>query len=179
MLTRNFYVSLCAISMLPTNASSGQSLSVRIPSGNYGVLYGSGSGSGTQLATQLSLVPSYLNNLRFGTNDADESSSDYNIAEVTLTKSMSSTPTPSYDESTKRCTLTQRYVLNNSQSSSVTIKEFGVYSYVKTATNSLSSVLIYRKKLDESFILQPNETVNFDLTVIYEMPSEYEPYSPV
>lgn len=128
-------------------------------------------------STYTRLIPENVSNaaspesgsLMFGTNDAEESVIDYTISPVgrVFTSTLGSYTISTQD---KKIIVSRRYIINNNKSSPFTIKEFGIFE-----TIGGSGCLIYRSVI-EPFTIEANETVNFDLTLEYDMPAEFEPF---
>ena len=184
MITRNYYASMCATAIVDGEGPA--SLSIRDISGKYlipennQVLGGGSQGS----RPNLSLMPKQVSNsvgLCFGTSDAEESVEDYTLSFANFGSVAGAYQQPVYNAENNNYTITRRFVLSNTTASAITVKEFGIlglmsadYTYGTTQAN----ILLYRKKLDNEFTIEANETVNFDLTVTYNMPVEYAPYVP-
>lgn len=178
MLTRNYYIGQMCVASRPNNIPA--SMSFRTPNGsyttnvniNYAVLF---------------LIPSTLTNsiptsydksatwLVFGDNTSEESVDDYTIQNSlqNVSSTTGAISTPIYDASKNTVTISRRFVLLNNGDTK-TITEFGLFSCCCLSTPAL----IYRKKLDEPFTINSGETVNFDISVEYQMPVEFTPYIP-
>lgn len=126
--------------------------------------------------TKINLFPRSIyssmtsDSLIFGSNDTPENILDYTLTPVGGFSFTTGGITWSYDEENKRATGTRRYIINNTRSTPTIIKEFGI-----TATAGNNGILIYRGVTD--FTIEAGETVNFDLTVTYELPADFEPYT--
>ena len=108
--------------------------------------------------------------LCFGTNDAEESINDYTISLIPKISSTTGSISYNVDKNNKLFTCTKRFILNNTRTEDITIKEFGVFG-----RTGGQSTLFFRKVI-EPFTIASGETVNFDLTFTYQLPNEYEPY---
>ena len=177
MLTRNYYV-LAALQCFhgPLPAS----LSVREPNGSYRKITLSDN------YNYWGLLPSSISNseysaykaigLIFGDNSAEETFDDYTAGVISnLTSTIGTYYEPTYNEDGNTYTVTRRYVLTNNTTKDITIENFAIFN---TFNEYNRGVVVYRKKLDTPFTIAVNETVNFDLTVTYEMTADFTPYVP-
>lgn len=168
MLTSNFYIGR----FLQTCRYVGGASLLQVKN------YGGNIATVTPTATtDTRLIPEGVSNstspsagyLMFGTNDAEESITDYTLSLVgrTFTSTLGSYTINTQD---KKIIVSRRYIINNNISSPFTIKEFGIFEAIGG-----QSCLIYRGVI-EAFTIEANETVNFDLTLEYDMPAEFESF---
>lgn len=180
MLTRNYYIGQACNAIRPNTVPA--SMSFRTSNGayttdaniNYKALF--------LIPSSITLEPpgSYYydtnaTHLMFGNSEADENIDDYTIQKIltNISSTAGAISTPVYDAVKNTVTVSRRFViLNNGETATIT--EFGLFSSCCIAWPSL----IYRKKLDEPFTINSGETVNFDISVEYQMPVEFTPYIP-
>lgn len=166
MLTTNFYVGRY---LQCCNYVGGASLlNIKNDNGVIATPYIYGDISTTLIPGGVSDSPA-RNVLMFGTNDAEETKQDYRITSIgnVLTSTVGAY---TISVNNKQLTVSRRFIINNKTSDAHTIKEFGVFQPIGGDV-----CLIYRGVI-EDFTIEANETVNFDLTVTYDLPSDFEPY---
>ena len=112
----------------------------------------------------------------FGTSLEPETIHDYKVTPLLSSMTFSvGGISVSYNEENKKYTITRRYIINNTTGSQQTITEYGIFGMYQSDSYSGTECLIYRELLSEPFTIDVNETVNFDLTLTYDLPAEYIP----
>lgn len=103
--------------------------------------------------------------LIFGSGDTPVSFDDYKLdSHLTFTKNVVNYAfdTPTYDETTRTWSSTWSGDIKNTSSNDIEIKEIGITAYPST--------LLYREVLEEPFILQAGQTMNYKHTFKFTMP---------
>lgn len=134
--------------------------------------------------SKFAIIPGDLNTnsrvstcLVFGSDNTPVTVEDYKINNRISVGGSVGRYSCSYNEDTKTFEIKRRYVINNTSSSAITIREFGVENTMVITGGSYIKFLIYREVLDEEVVLEAGDTINFDLTVKYSVPQDYVPYT--
>lgn len=187
MLTANYYSLLTYLASLAGSALT--SCKIRTTGGSVQSLFNIASQSpSTSMAryaneyNNVNLLPLYVStgmsemSLCFGTSREPETFNDYKVTSLlqSMTYSIGGV-TAVYDNETKKYTVTRRYIINNTSGTEQTITEYGIFGAYQVSSSNSSACLIYRELLSEPFTIAVNETVNFDLTLTYDLPAEYVP----
>ena len=128
------------------------------------------------------LLPPYITQLMtkncvvFGSSLEPETINDYKVTPLlqNMTYSVGGISV-NYDADNKKYVVTRRYIINNTSGSAQTITEYGIFGSYQTGSTNSAECLLYRELLSEPFTIDINETVNFDLTLTYDLPAEYVP----
>lgn len=181
MITSNYYAYMASLNAQNASANIPNALRVKDINGTLHKTQGSGGTSYRACA----LLPTVCSNnpsaseatLCFGLDDTAETITDYKISFAPRMTYTVGSETLNYDASNKKLTASRRFIINNNTSSAVTIKEYGVFGRAYTGSSSTTAyILLYRSVLQEPFTLEAGETVNFDLTMVYELPIDYTQY---
>ena len=112
---------------------------------------------------------SSTNYVRVGTGDTAPAATDYNLAAAASISYLScATGAPVYDDNLGTVTRTITLAVQNQNSASVTIKEWGIFGTLHTlgyANPPEASVLLYREVLDSPVTLAQYQAATLELTV--------------
>lgn len=112
--------------------------------------------------------------LLFSDDTSDVNINDFTTSSISTISGSLGASTTTYDNETKTYTITQRYAVSNTSSNSITINSYAFVSGLQLS-GTWTSMMTFREKLNEPFVLSGGETVNFDLTAVYNMPINYIP----
>lgn len=110
-----------------------------------------------------------MNYIRLGTGNTAPAATDYNLENpATLSYLTVSISAPTYDDNLGTMTRTITISVQNQQSASVTIREWGIFGSVRTllfGSNAIAQALLYREVLDAPVVLAQYQTATLQLTV--------------